>query len=185
MLTTYLHPASKLGISGTVSLLTYMPSFNRQKQFIYSFVYLFIPVVYDLFNNTIRDSGCKLPHLLVTKYNINKIQNWNVCGRNFPLLISTYSPDMCQEEDQIRSCTVWTISYCDPIITMESHPLFYVPGISNVWWINTKSVGLPTYFHPSSFITQQCPSPVNIHFFTFITWNQVPFVLHTSALLNF
>jgi len=83
-----------------------MPSFSRQKQFIYLFVYLFLPVVYDLFSDTIRDSGCKVSHLLVTKCYTNKIQNWKVCGRNFPLLISTYSLDMCQGEDQIRSCAL-------------------------------------------------------------------------------
>jgi len=83
MLNTYIHLASKLEISGTVSLLTYMPSFSRQKQFICSFVYLFLPVIYVLFGDTIRESGCKVSHLLVTKYYTNKMQNWNVCGRNF------------------------------------------------------------------------------------------------------
>jgi hypothetical protein len=99
MLTTYLHLASKLGISGTESLLPYMPSFSRQKTFIYPFVYLFFPVIYNLFGDNITDSGCKVSHLLVTKYYSNKIQNWKVCGRNFPLFISKHSPDMCQEED--------------------------------------------------------------------------------------
>lgn len=144
MLTTYLHLVSKFGISGTLSILSSMPSFSIQKQFICSFVHLFLPVIYDLFNDTIRGSGCKVSHLLVTKYWTNKIQDWKVCGRNFPLLISMYSPNMCQEEDQIRSCTVWAISYGDPIITTASHHLFCVPVISNVSRTSTKSVGLPT-----------------------------------------
>jgi hypothetical protein len=185
MLTTYLYLASKLRISRTVSLLPYMPSFSRQVEFIYSFVYLFLPVTYDLFSGTIRDSGCKVSHLLVTKYYTNKIQNWKVCGLNFPLLISTYSPDMCQEEEQISRSTVWAISYSDPNITAASHHLFCLRGISNVWWFSTKIVGPPACGSTPHLSSRSAPSPVNVHLFPFITWNQVPFILHTSVLLNF
>ena len=117
---------------------------NIKKEIIYLFIRVFISSSYLWFiNDTIRDSGWNISHLLVTKYYTNKIQNWRVCGWNFQLLISMYSPEMCQEEDQIRSCTVWAISYCDPIITTASHYLFYVPGTSNVWWISTKTIVLP------------------------------------------
>lgn len=56
----------------------------------------------------------------------------------------------------------------------------------SVTWVKLarKAKGPLTCFH-SPFISQQCPSPVNMHFIPFITSTQVPFILHTSTLLNF